>query len=256
MTLGAFACVLAMRRPQGMVEEIDELAGLAETNLGMATVLAHVDVLAGRHPAAGRLLRQVLRVRRRREGRGCGRLPCSACSPAWSAPTTTCASSRSCSSTSRRRSSSPFPSRQALVMGLAGLFVLLYVVWPAPLVAGADAAAEELCFRTRAVGRPVASSALLSQRHSRGSRLHQHGSVQARAGRRGRAPVGHGAAPDAGAGAVGPPVGLRARQSLRQPAAAARLSADGRAPALPAGRRGGGGGHRARRPALRSPACA
>ena len=54
MTLGAFACVLAMRRPQGMVEEIDELAGLAETNLGMATVLAHPDVLARRHPADGR----------------------------------------------------------------------------------------------------------------------------------------------------------------------------------------------------------
>ena len=68
MTLGAFACVLAMRRPQGMVEEIDELAGLAETNLGMATVLGDSDVLAGRHPADGRLLRQVLRVRRRREG--------------------------------------------------------------------------------------------------------------------------------------------------------------------------------------------
>src|SRR5712671_3187026 len=39
MTLGVFACVLAMRRPQGMVEDIDELAGLAETNLGMATIL-------------------------------------------------------------------------------------------------------------------------------------------------------------------------------------------------------------------------
>ena len=34
------------------------------------------------------------------------------------------------------------PVKAALVMGLAGLFVLLYVVWPAPLVAGADAAAK------------------------------------------------------------------------------------------------------------------
>ena len=33
MTLGAFACILAMRRTDGMVEDIDELAGLAQTNL-------------------------------------------------------------------------------------------------------------------------------------------------------------------------------------------------------------------------------
>ena len=33
MTLGAFACMLSMRRPDGMVEDIDELAGLAKTNL-------------------------------------------------------------------------------------------------------------------------------------------------------------------------------------------------------------------------------
>jgi len=36
------------------------------------------------------------------------------------------------------------PVRVGLVMGLASLFVLLYVVWPAPLVAGADAAARTL----------------------------------------------------------------------------------------------------------------
>src|ERR1044072_9867059 len=54
MTLGAFACVLAMRRPQGMVEDIGELAGLAETNLGMATVLAILMFsLAGIPPLAG-----------------------------------------------------------------------------------------------------------------------------------------------------------------------------------------------------------
>jgi NADH-quinone oxidoreductase subunit N len=36
------------------------------------------------------------------------------------------------------------PVRAGLIMGLASLFVLLYVVWPAPLVAGADAAARTL----------------------------------------------------------------------------------------------------------------
>jgi NADH-quinone oxidoreductase subunit N len=54
MTLGAFACVLAMRRPGGMVEDIDELAGLAQTNLAMATVLALLLFsLAGIPPLAG-----------------------------------------------------------------------------------------------------------------------------------------------------------------------------------------------------------
>src|SRR5262247_1454749 len=36
MTLGAFACILSMRRADGMVEEIADLAGLARTNPAMA----------------------------------------------------------------------------------------------------------------------------------------------------------------------------------------------------------------------------
>lgn len=40
MTLGVFACVLAMRRKDGMVEEINELSGLSQTNPVMAVILA------------------------------------------------------------------------------------------------------------------------------------------------------------------------------------------------------------------------
>ncbi|ADZ70507.1 NADH-quinone oxidoreductase subunit NuoN [Polymorphum gilvum] len=40
MTLGTFACILSMRRKDGMVEEISELAGLSRTNLPMAILLA------------------------------------------------------------------------------------------------------------------------------------------------------------------------------------------------------------------------
>jgi NADH-quinone oxidoreductase subunit N len=40
MTLGAFACILSMRRGGRAVEEISELAGLAQNNLAMAFVLA------------------------------------------------------------------------------------------------------------------------------------------------------------------------------------------------------------------------
>src|SRR6185295_2605020 len=54
MTLGVFACVLSMRRAEGMVEEIDELSGLAQSNLAMATVLALLMFsLAGIPPLAG-----------------------------------------------------------------------------------------------------------------------------------------------------------------------------------------------------------
>jgi NADH-quinone oxidoreductase subunit N len=54
MTLGTFACILAMRRDGGPVEQIDELAGLAQTNLPMAFALAmFMFSLAGIPPLAG-----------------------------------------------------------------------------------------------------------------------------------------------------------------------------------------------------------
>jgi NADH-quinone oxidoreductase subunit N len=54
MTIGTFACILAMRRGDEMVEDIGELAGLAETNLPMAFVLAMLLFsLAGVPPLAG-----------------------------------------------------------------------------------------------------------------------------------------------------------------------------------------------------------
>ncbi|TIW52614.1 MAG: NADH-quinone oxidoreductase subunit N, partial [Mesorhizobium sp.] len=39
MTLGTFAFILAMRRKEGNVEQINDLAGLASTNPIMATIL-------------------------------------------------------------------------------------------------------------------------------------------------------------------------------------------------------------------------
>ncbi|TNE65918.1 MAG: NADH-quinone oxidoreductase subunit NuoN [Alphaproteobacteria bacterium] len=54
MTLGAFAAILSMRRSEGMVEDISDLAGLSQTNLpmaiGIATLmfsLAGIPLLAG-----------------------------------------------------------------------------------------------------------------------------------------------------------------------------------------------------------------
>ena len=54
MTLGAFACILSMRREGGPVEDIEELAGLGETNRTMAFALAaFMFSMAGIPPLAG-----------------------------------------------------------------------------------------------------------------------------------------------------------------------------------------------------------
>jgi NADH-quinone oxidoreductase subunit N len=54
MTLGAFACIIAMRRPDGAVERISDLAGLARTKPAMAFFLAMMMFsLAGVPPLAG-----------------------------------------------------------------------------------------------------------------------------------------------------------------------------------------------------------
>ncbi len=54
MTLGTFACILAMRRPEGPVEQISDLAGLARTKPAMAFFLAMMLFsLAGVPPLAG-----------------------------------------------------------------------------------------------------------------------------------------------------------------------------------------------------------
>jgi NADH-quinone oxidoreductase subunit N len=54
MTLGAFACILAMRRDGTAIEDISELAGLSKTNLPMAFAMAmFMFSLAGIPPLAG-----------------------------------------------------------------------------------------------------------------------------------------------------------------------------------------------------------
>ena len=54
MTLGTFACIIAMRRDGGQVEDIEQLSGLARTQPAMAFVLAALLFsLAGIPPLAG-----------------------------------------------------------------------------------------------------------------------------------------------------------------------------------------------------------
>ena len=69
MTLGVFAVILAMRRDGVLVENIGDLAGLARTSPTHGVFPRHAFVLARRHSAAGGLLRQILRLPRRNQGR-------------------------------------------------------------------------------------------------------------------------------------------------------------------------------------------
>ena len=103
MTLGTFAFILAMRRKEGeAVEQIGDLAGLSATNPMMAIVLTVLMFsLAGIPPLAGFFAKCFVFLAAIQAG--LWRCPSSACWPRWSAPTTICASSRSCGSTNRRR---------------------------------------------------------------------------------------------------------------------------------------------------------
>ena len=54
MTIGAFACILMMRRRGGMTENIEDLAGLTKTNMPLAVILTVLLFsLAGVPPLAG-----------------------------------------------------------------------------------------------------------------------------------------------------------------------------------------------------------
>ena len=69
MTLGVFAVILSMRRSAGMVESIDQLAGMARTHPATGVLFGDAVVLDGRRAAARRLLREILRLPRRDQGR-------------------------------------------------------------------------------------------------------------------------------------------------------------------------------------------
>jgi NADH-quinone oxidoreductase subunit N len=129
--------------PGGMVEDIDELAGLAQTNLAMATVLALLLFsLAGIPPLAGFFAKFYVFVAAVKEG-------------LWGLAVFGVLASvvgayyyvrivKIMFFDAPKERFLDVPVKAGLVMGLAGLFMLLYVVWPAPLVDSAGAAARTL----------------------------------------------------------------------------------------------------------------
>ena len=143
MTIGAFACVLCMRRPGGTVEDIDELSGLAQNNLGMATVLAIVMFsMAGIPPLAGFFAKFYVFVAAVKEG-------------LWALAVFGVLASvvgayyyvrivKVMFFDEPKARFQDIPPKAGVIMALSALFVLLYVVWPTPLVNSADAAARSL----------------------------------------------------------------------------------------------------------------
>lgn len=149
MTVGAFACVLSMRTPDGPVEDIDSLAGLSSTNLPMAFVLAMIFFsMAGIPPLAGFFAKLYV------------------FGAAVKADLYTLAVIGVLSSVvgayyylrvvkvmffdEAKHSFLPADRGARLVMTLSGAFVLLFVLIPAPLVNAALAAARSLHVATTA----------------------------------------------------------------------------------------------------------
>ena len=142
MTLGSFACVIAMRRNGQSGRGDRRSRGPRPHRQGPRLCPRHADVLARRHPAARRLLRQIFRVPRRHPVGPLCACHSSASSPAWSAPTIICGSSRSCISTSRRAAFDAMDGEVKTVAYAAGIFVLFFVVFANPLLNMAEAAAK------------------------------------------------------------------------------------------------------------------
>ncbi len=143
MTLGTFACILSMRRNGAMVEEISDLAGLATTSPGMAFFLAMLLFsLAGVPPLAGFFAKFYVFLAAIKAGLyalavigvlasvvGCYYYLAIVKVMYFDEP---------------REGFEPMPAELKAVLGIAGLFVLLFFVYPAPLINAAAVAAKSL----------------------------------------------------------------------------------------------------------------
>ena len=143
MTLGTFACILAMRRDGVMVEDIPDLAGLARTNPGMAFFLAMLLFsLAGVPPLAGFFAKFYVFLAAIQAGLyGLAVIGVLASVVGayyylmivkimyFDEP---------------KRGFAPMPQELKAVLAVTGLFNILFFVYPAPLIAAAAVAAKSL----------------------------------------------------------------------------------------------------------------
>jgi NADH-quinone oxidoreductase subunit N len=143
MTLGTFAVILGMRHKNGLVENVDELAGLARTNPMMGFVMAMMMFsLAGIPPLAGFFAKFYVF------------LAAIEAELYWLAVIGVLASVVGAFYYIRivkiiyfdepTATFEKLPLELKAVIGLSGLFVLFYFLIPAPMVAAASAAANSL----------------------------------------------------------------------------------------------------------------
>ncbi len=143
MTLGTFACILAMNRSEGLVENIDDLAGLSQNNLPMAFLLAMLLFsLAGIPPLAGFFAKFYVFLAAIKAD-----LYALAVIGVLASVVGAYYYLRIIKVMFFDPPAEPFEpmsGRLKLVLGVSGLFVLLFVVSPAPLVTAAEIAAKAL----------------------------------------------------------------------------------------------------------------
>jgi NADH-quinone oxidoreductase subunit N len=143
MTVGAFAVILSMRRPDGMVEEIRDLSGLARTNPPLAFFLALLLFsLAGIPPLAGFFAKYYVFL---------GAIKAGLYGLAVIGVLTSVVGAyyyllivKIMYFDEPAKGFVPVPGTLKAVLGIAGLFNLLYFVYPAPLINAAGIAAKSL----------------------------------------------------------------------------------------------------------------
>ncbi|MBI1385007.1 MAG: NADH-quinone oxidoreductase subunit NuoN [Rhizobiales bacterium] len=143
MTLGAFACILSMRRANGSVEEVSELAGLAQSNPPMAFLLAVLLFsLAGIPPLAGFFAKFYVFL----AAVNAGLYPLAILGVLASVVGAYYYLNivRLMFFEEPVERFEPMANGARVVLGASGLFTLLFVFVPAPLVAAAEAAAKSL----------------------------------------------------------------------------------------------------------------
>jgi len=143
MTLGTFACILAMRRHGRMVEDIDQLAGLSTTSPMMAFLLAMLLFsLAGIPPLAGFFAKFYVFLAAINAGLYALAVIGVLLSVVGAYYYLRIVKIMYFDAPAERFE--PMPGLLAAVLGVSGLFILFYFVYPAPLVTVAAAAAKSL----------------------------------------------------------------------------------------------------------------
>ncbi len=143
MTLGVFAVILAMRRSEGMVESIDQLAGLARTNPTMAFFMAMLLFsMAGVPPLAGFFAKFYVFLAAIQAGLYV--LAVIGVLASVIGAYYYLAIIKIMYFDEPAKAFAPMPDELKVVIGACGVFNILFFVYPGPLVGLASAAAQSL----------------------------------------------------------------------------------------------------------------